>query len=541
LLTQTTLGPFKKALTDAFRTTDQQDKTLAPRFIDMNPGNLDLLQAKVNQLLTGRRGVGKSTTFAVFQQSVEQQGAKVIFVDVESHKLRAYPDVLIELITDILGAVQPRWAPTPSRLKARKDIRAIIDVLSFLRQAGPELTQQDELTEAEARNVEVALHGEIAKKFMKLSAAGSSNSYRSTNRKVTTGYTKRKEEFLRDLASSISDALNSAASFSRAGSLFVVLDDFYMIQRANQPHVLDHLHGMTKRTHVWLKIASVGARTQTYINGDPPIGMQPPGDLQPMSLDVGLASFHSAKSFLEAVTDGVLKPLALTVADTLTTVARERAVLVAGGAVCRDYFEVLVFAADVAWNRVQGEGKGAEPFRIESEDILGAAGQLFDRKLDELRADAGLDAPALERRLDDILKFVRSRDDTYFVLVRREHLDTEWGREVIQLQDLKFLHRITTARPNTEGWRGVDTVVFMVDIPALVKNRMRKAVIEFWKPGEADKLRRATWVYEDRWQPVAHRKQATPRAHEPAHDEEGAEEMNLQFDFGESSTGSTEA
>jgi hypothetical protein len=42
----------------------------------------------------------------------------------------------------------------------------------------------------------------------------------------------------------------------------------------------------------------------------------------------------------------------------------------------------------------------------------------------------------------------------------------------------------------------------MVDIPALVKNRMRKALIEFWKAGEIDKLRRATWIYEPGWEPV---------------------------------------
>jgi len=40
----------------------------------------------------------------------------------------------------------------------------------------------------------------------------------------------------------------------------------------------------------------------------------------------------------------------------------------------------------------------------------------------------------------------------------------------------------------------------MVDIPALVKNRMHKAPIEFWKPGEIDKLRRATWIYEPAWE-----------------------------------------
>jgi hypothetical protein len=56
-----------------------------------------------------------------------------------------------------------------------------------------------------------------------------------------------------------------------------------------------------------------------------------------------------------------------------------------------------------------------------------------------------------------------------------------------------------TTRPNTGTWRGVDTVVFMVDFAALVGKRMRKAPVEFWKPGKSDELRRAEWVYDPDW------------------------------------------
>ncbi len=56
-----------------------------------------------------------------------------------------------------------------------------------------------------------------------------------------------------------------------------------------------------------------------------------------------------------------------------------------------------------------------------------------------------------------------------------------------------------TTRPNTATWRGVETVVFMVDFAALVQKRMRKAPVEFWKAGKSDELRRAEWVYEPKW------------------------------------------
>lgn len=501
MLAKDTLGPFKRHLTDALRTTVQDDPGLLERFVELRPGTIDILRADVNHLLTGRRGVGKSTTFAILQQRAKQDGDTVIFVDVEQHKLRAYPDVLIEMIIEILGAVTPARRPLGKAKRARRQIRQLVDVLSYLRQAGPEVTQATDYKSTLTNTSSVELRGEVARSFVRLGASsGRKHEHNRTSGSSTT-FTKRKEEFLRDLAGATARALDSAARSSKSGSLLVVLDDFYMIPTSEQPLVLDHLHGITKRTNVWLKVASVESRTQTFIDGDPPIGMQPPGDLSPYSLDVGLSDFYTATAFLEKVAVGVLAPHDLHFNSILTEKARERAVLVAGGAVCRDYFELLIAASDVAWNRVQGTGCADEQFRIHAEDILAAAGRFYAQKLTELRSDTGVDAPALEHRLHDILAFVNQRE-TFFVLVRQDQLEEPWAKEILQLSDLKFLHRIMTTRPNAPAWRGVDTVVFMVDIPALAKRRLRQAPIEFWKPGQSDRLRRARWIYTPTWQSV---------------------------------------
>lgn len=161
--------------------------------------------------------------------------------------------------------------------------------------------------------------------------------------------------------------------------------------------------------------------------------MQPPGDLHPLSLDVGLEKFPTAKAFLEDVATGVLSRQGFELSAVLTPGARERAVLVAGGAVCRDYFNVLIAAADVAWNEAQTAEPPRTEFRIEAEDIHAAAGELFDQKLGELRADAGLDAPAIEARLEDIQKFVRDRG-TFFLLIRRDELDSHGARRLYSLK-----------------------------------------------------------------------------------------------------------
>lgn len=521
LLTRGNLQPFKAVLSAALRTTNQADDVLSRRFVELRPGTVATLESAVNHLVTGRRGVGKSTTLAVLQRRAEEAGARVIFVDVEQHKSREYPDVLIEIVMDILKEIQPKgWRKTQRAL--RKKLKKLLTVLGALRDADAEVTQSTESDVTKSREVGVALRGGVAKQFAKLSATAVGSRSKRTKTSQTSTQTRRKEDFLRDLAPAISHALEGAAKLDGRRSLLVVLDDFYFIAKDTQPLVLDHLHGITKRSNVWLKIGSVHSRTQSFADGDPPLGMQPPHDLQHLSLDVGLTDFATAKTFLEEVANGVLATIDLKIRDVLTDTARERAVLVAGGAVARDYFDLLIAAADAGWEATQRSNKKADSFTISAEHVQSAAGLRLQRKQADLRSDAGREAPTLEKRFDDLVKFVRDRE-TFFFLVRREHLDTLWGKEIVELEDLRFVHRIMTTRPNTDTWRGVDTVVFMVDFAALVQKRMRKAPVEFWKPGKADELRRAEWVYDPEWieRPAKSLKAETPH--------QGTQDVELPF------------
>jgi hypothetical protein len=50
------------------------------------------------------------------------------------------------------------------------------------------------------------------------------------------------------------------------------------------------------------------------------------------------------------------------------------------------------------------------------------------------------------------------------------------------------------------GWRGIKTMVFMVDLGQIANQRLRTKIPEFWKStAEFDKLRRAEWVYSPGW------------------------------------------
>lgn len=488
---------FKGELSSAIRTTAEADDALARRFVELRPGAVAALSAPVNHLLTGRRGVGKSTTLALLQRKAEEDGDRVVFVDVETHKDRSYPDVLIEIVLEVLEKVAPNKKQYKHR-HLRRSMAHVTQILQFLLESADEVVEVNIDNESNTRATGVELSGYLERNFLSLKGGYRRDRNTRRTRSRTSTRTRSKETYLRDLAPSIARLLSQCTEVASKKKLHLVLDDFYFIATDTQPLVLDHLHGITKRSNVWLKIGSVHSRTRAYIEGDPPRGMQPPNDLQHLSLDVGLADFVTAKNFLEDVANGVLEPLGLEIKDVMTETARERAVLICGGAVPRDYFDVLITAADFEWESIQKKEKPDETFRIGAESIQAAASRTLDRKQTDLKNDAGREVRQLEDRFADLVKFVRNRK-TYFFLVKKSDFDSGWGREIVQLEDLRFVHRIKTTRPNSEAMRGIDTVVFMVDIPSIVDTRMQKLPVEFWKPGKADLLRKAAWVYEENW------------------------------------------
>jgi hypothetical protein len=157
---------------------------------------------------------------------------------------------------------------------------------------------------------------------------------------------------------------------------------------------------------------------------------------------------------------------------------------------------------DIAVGRVSSDAAQKEKLIIQTEDINRAARRRITQKEEEdLRQDAGADAPALRHRWQDIQAFANDRGQTNFVLFKQGDLtDAPWGKEIQQLENLRLLHRVGVAVPNTKTWRQTRVVIMMIDLAAIVNQRMGVKIVEFWKgQREFDTLRRAQWVYEPNW------------------------------------------
>jgi hypothetical protein len=98
------IGGLLASLEEAAR-ADQQT-TL--RFVPPRAGIVDVVSARRHQFVLGRRGVGKSTLLHVAEATSTERGSAVAFVDLETLRGIPYPDVLIQLLIQVLAALRDR-------------------------------------------------------------------------------------------------------------------------------------------------------------------------------------------------------------------------------------------------------------------------------------------------------------------------------------------------------------------------------------------------------------------------------------------------
>ena len=504
------LGPLREALAEAARTDETNAARIVERFVELRPGLEDTLRARRHHLVTGRRGAGKSTLLHVVRAHLRSIGAPVAVIDMEKFKNRPFPDVLIEILITLLDELRPS---VHFGLSVFRDLRLRKHFSGSRKELEQLLKDPQTLTKTLERRRGSDATGRVAGSASTVvpsqagiaQAGGSAEASRHTSESASesAAFVEMKTERLQQLASRLSTELLQLVENSSSDRALIFIDDFYYVRLQDQPAVLDYLKTVTKSTGIWLKVGGVGARMRPFKDGDPAIGMQLNQDIDPLAIDVTLDDFGTAQRFLERMLDGVLGPLGLTTAQLFTETARSRMVLACGGAVARDYITLTAGSLDAAIERLN---KTAAPgsdtlVNIYAEDVNSAASRRMSKKEEELSLDAGEDASQLRARWRDICDFIREQGDTAFVLIRQKDLDeAQWGNEIRQLENLRLLHRIRDTVPNTPNWRGIKTVVYMVDLGQLAVKRLRNGIPTFWLATiEFDKLRRAEWVYGPDW------------------------------------------
>jgi hypothetical protein len=470
------------ALEEATRATPEGGPAA---FVPPSGGELNQVESRFHHLIWGRRGSGKTSLLRHLEARRKQQKKVAVWIDEELFMALSYPDVLVSSVLEVVRGVRTTahalgeeaekswWR----RLLDQLGRKSTPDVLQALDRAATNLETLRQLpnnreiqwTRSTATGRVVDAIGSVKAGPIKGQAGESAAEQESVSSIETIVTTK--EEYLERSLDETRRLLTECLKGIDGG--FVFLDEFYRVQRPDQPKVLGYMHRLLKDTGLWLKVASVRYRTTPYRGGDPPVGMQPTQDANEVSLDRGLQLFDATKQFLEQIFENIATSKSVDIHSLMTPGALTRLVVAAGG-VPRDYLRLAREAIRHARNRGPSEKQGSD--KVIAEDVNSAAGQTAEPKIADLRADAPSEAAELENLLEDLGEFCRHNKVAYFLVDQR---DPHLTKQIDQLQDLRLVHLLLDGEtvPNAGSRRHR---VLLLDVAYLSFKRARQVDFEGW-------------------------------------------------------------
>jgi hypothetical protein len=477
------------------------DQRTAGRFVAPRVGVLEETAARRHQFVLGRRGVGKSTLLRKIESQAQPE-SDVVFVDIETLRSRPYPDVLIELLIELLTGLGERFKPDTwyridqriARATPRRKLKQLTTILRRLL-AQPQVAQRT-VRELQAKGTDASVGFFGGFRYRGQGAKGGVSGHRRKDTEDTSVASEEqtKMDGLLSAGVLIRKDLKEAQEALGERPTLIVLDDFYHVPYEDQPDVLAYLHQVVKNLNIFLKVCGVRHRLNPFVEGNPPRGMQIPQDAPEISLDITLSQFKAAQSFLEAVLAGICQPLGVSIDALITEGGRQRLVLGSGG-VARDYLYLTQTALRNANER--SENPTRQHNRIGAEDVNEASAELSSLKQQDLARDAGPDADAVRERLSDVAKFCLDVNGTNVFLVEGTRLqEDDWGREIQALADLRLLHEIGNLSVQTGRYRGRRFVGFTLDLSNWAGARSERIKqLEFWTPEGRQEARRARLIY----------------------------------------------
>lgn len=244
----------------------------------------------------------------------------------------------------------------------------------------------------------------------------------------------------------------SVPSFKRAiaelskaagSSVFVFLDDFHLVNRDEQPHILHLLHGALKGANGWLKVAGLRSLLNAY-SPKTLEGLQVPGDAQRISLDLTLENPAAAEMHLKAILASFLKAVGYSVTNNVLPDAAFHRLVWANAGVPRDFLQMFGRAIDHARRNKHAA--------VTVSDVNVAIGEFGQGKMDELVQDARNSEGDLRKMLAALENFCLDEHKTNGFLVRSE--DTIERELILTLSDLRLVHLISqSTTPDKAGER----------------------------------------------------------------------------------------
>ena len=380
--------------------------------------NLASVMATRHQLIFGRRGAGKSALLVEARRSLNSETALTCWLNMQTYRNEPSNRIFVYVIDELLSQMVARTPELPSG--------SVVSVM---------VAQLYERTRS-------LLSAEVI--------------------------SDRQAEIL------IPETQRTLRRFIEVSGLrvYIFLDDFYYLPRSDQPRLLDMLHGCLRDCDAWMKIASIRHLTR-WFQSSPPLGLETIHDADHVNLDVTLQEPRRAKEFLENILTQYVNRVGVSALNKLFHAKALDRLVLASGAVPRDYLLLASGAIIKAQGRPNAKLVGAQ-------DVNQAAGDAAQVKLQELEEDMASNVDTAARTLEAFLR-VRSfcldqENHTYFLIGYSEKESyPECYNVLTDLLDVRMIHLLDAgvSDPHAAGHR---FEAYMLDLSQFSGLRLKQGI-----------------------------------------------------------------
>lgn len=490
-----------------------------PRFVEPAKGTLRRASSRRHHIIFGRRGSGKTSLLLKAAEDLSAAGCPTAYVDLEKFKGHQYPDVLISVLIASLESFATALKARPAnkaprqarpsiwrRLLRRTEtssqmppIAAIDNAVTALREQlsltdNAEITERKESSEDKSRGAAIDANIPVPG-APSIGATLESRTTRSGKVAMEETARRSKIEFLLKNIPDYSRIVASIAEISGRDA-YLFLDDLYHIRKADQPQVLDYFHRLCKGSNAWLKVGTVRHRSAWYLPGDPPVGLSIGDDADEINLDLTLEQFATAKSFLLSILAAfIVDSGAPKASEMLAEGAADRLVLGSGG-VARDFLGLFRRSVDRARSRLADDPQHYRGTRIAVEDVNLAIGDYGDNKLQEFSLDTLDDQDQLNALFRAITGFCTEEANANCFLIDQASPNDRLA-SLNELVDLRLVH-LVRSHVTVSGRPGKLFKAYMLDVSLYTGERKRRdlQLVEFWRRGSEEQLRRTSLIYQ---------------------------------------------
>jgi hypothetical protein len=442
LLDDRRLVKLRTIITENLRIQRGNDERLV--FID--PGNvLTDVRARQNHAIFARRGCGKTLLLHSSARMLDPS-IKAVYLNCEDYKRHSFPNVLIEILDALFSELEKHLTGWFGRGKqSRRLIEGIRAELAQKRSEADKTAEAVKHTRAAestaSQGVQLgAKSGGAASVQVKADLADHEKEEVERTFQVQGDKLQDLDMWLPRLKQQLRDFFAISSSVK---AVFLQIDDFYLLRRADQPFVVDYVHRLCKDVPIFFKIATLRHASVLYLDREgQPFGAQERHDYQPINIDYNLADFRRTREqnlqiLREFAELAGISPS--TEVDTLFKGEGFDRLVMAGGGVPRDTLSLFLEML----RTVQAEGGD----RIGKDDVRILSKSNFERRVEELKADSeGRDQDTLMKGIYVLREFCLSKQSNVFVISERLLQQRDEIRSVVyRLLDYRIIHNTGSA------------------------------------------------------------------------------------------------